>query len=368
MEELIVKSMHRSRLIDLLAKKKAGSISLKEQFELSKWLQGNDDDKELAAQIDELFALEYGPEHTDEEERSREKSWDRIRRSMHSESGDEPFLPKKQQRFTWRRIIPLAAASIVLLCVVGAGGWYWHSAREEARARQNIVGTEKGSRSKLTLPDGSRVWLNGDSRISYGASFGKNNRELTLTGEAYFDVAGDPNHPMIIRTAAVTIRVLGTAFNVRAYPEEKTTATTLVQGKVQVSVNNKKELSYMLAPDEKLIVKNDSGLPDKTNEKQSKKEPPEDITKIKIVKTDAIPPEAQWIKNKLVFVDQPLHEVANILSSWYGMSVIVQGGGEKARHYTGIFENQSIQSVMESLKVAGGFSYSMKNDTILIAP
>ena len=101
---------------------------------------------------------------------------------------------------------------------------------------------------------------------------------------------------------------------------------------------------------------------------KAKKEPPEDITKIKIVKTDAIPPEAQWIKNKLVFVDQPLHEVANILSSWYGMSVIVQGGGEKARHYTGIFENQSIQSVMESLKVAGGFSYSMKNDTILIAP
>lgn len=353
----------------MLAKKKAGSISLKEQFELSKWLQGNDDDSELAAQIDELFALEYGPERKEEESRNKEKSWNRIMKSMHSESGDEPFLPKKQRRFTWRRIIPMAAASIVLLCVAVAGSWYWQSAGDEARARQNIVGTEKGSRSKLTLPDGSKVWLNGDSKISYGASFGKNDRELTLTGEAYFDVAGDPNHPMIIRTAAITIRVLGTAFNVRAYPEEKTTATTLVQGKVQVSVNHKKELSYMLAPDEKLIVKNDSGLPEKTDEQHSKEESPEEITKIKIVKTDVIPPEAQWIKNKLVFVDQPLREVANILSSWYGVSVIVQGdGGMKATHYTGMFENQSIQSVMESLKVAGGFSYNMKNDTILIVP
>ncbi|MGN7723115.1 FecR family protein [Chitinophaga sp. 22620] len=360
--------MHRSRLIELLAKKKAGSISLKEQFELSKWLQGNEDDKDLAGRIDELFGLEYGPERTDEDRKGREKSWNRIVRSMHSENGGGPPVPKVRRIFTWRRIIPLSVASVVLLCV--AGTWYWHSVGKEARTRQNIVGTEKGSRSKLTLPDGSRVWLNGDSRISYGASFGKNSRELTLTGEAYFDVAGDPNHPMIIRTATVTIKVLGTAFNVRAYPEEKTTATTLVKGKVQVSVNHKKQLSYMLSPDEKLIVSNDSGLPEEMNDKRPKEgKLQENITKIKIIKTDSIPAEAQWIKNKLVFLNQPLHEVANILSSWYGVSVIVQGDADmKARRYTGIFENQNIQSVMESLQVAGGFNYKMKNDTILIAP
>lgn len=360
--------MHRSRLIELLAKKKAGSISLKEQFELSKWLQGNEDDQELASRIDEIFGLEYGPGRTDENRKDKEKSWNRIVKSMHSESNGGLPLPGRSRIFTWRRIIPLSAAAVVMLCLAGA--WYWHSAREEARTHQNTVGTEKGSRSKLTLPDGSRVWLNGDSRISYGAGFGKDSRELTLIGEAYFDVIGDPGHPMIIRTASITIRVLGTAFNVRAYPDEKTTATTLVQGKVQVSVNHKKELNYMLSPDEKLIVTNDSGLPEEIKEKQMNEgQLPESITKIKIVKTDSIPPEAQWIKNKLVFVDQPLHEVANILSSWYGVSVIVKGGENiKSGHYTGIFENKSIQTVMESLQVAGGFSYKMKNDTILIAP
>lgn len=359
--------MQRSRLIELLAKKKSGGISLKEQFELSKWLQGNEEDRELAGQVDELFGMEYRLERTDEDRKNREKSWDRIRKSMHSESGGEPPAPKRPVGFRWRRIIPLAAA-VVLLCIAGA--WYWQSAVKDAGTRQNIVGTEKGSRSRLTLPDGSKVWLNGDSRISYGASFGKNSRELTLTGEAYFDVAGDPNHPMVIRTAAVTIKVLGTAFNVRAYPEEKATATTLVKGKVQVSVNHKKQLSYTLSPDEKLIVSNDSGLPEETEGKYTEEgKHPEVITKIKVIKTDSIPPEAQWTRNKLVFVNQPLHEVANILSSWYGVNVIVQGGSEiKARRYTGIFENQNIQSVMESLQVAGGFNYKLKNDTILIAP
>lgn len=362
--------MQRSRLIELLAKKKAGGISLKEQFELSKWLQENEEDRELTKQIDELFGLEYGPELTGEDRKGKEKSWDRIMKSMHSETANEPSLPKKGRIFTWRRFLPLSVASVFLLCVAGSGIWYWIVSGNEAKTRQNIVGTEKGSRSKLTLPDGSRVWLNGDSRITYGASFGKSSRELTLTGEAYFDVVKDPNHPMIIKTATVTIKVLGTTFNVRAYPDEKTTATTLVQGKVQVSVNHKEQLSYMLSPDEKLIVTNVTGLPVGAKDEQPNEDKLlENITKIKIVKTDSIPPEAQWIKNKLVFVNQPLYEVANILSRWYGVHIMVQGDHYmKTRQYTGIFENQSIQSVMESLQLAGGFSYSMMNDTILIAP
>ncbi len=362
--------MQRSRLIELLAKKKSGGISLKEQFELSKWLQENEDDRYLASQIDELFGLEYGPERTEDERKGSEKSWDRIMKAMHPESSKLPSQPEQPRIFTWRRFLSLSVASVILLCVAGTGSYYWLSARKEARTSQNIVGTEKGSRSKLTLPDGSRVWLNGDSRITYGASFGKNNRELTLTGEAYFDVVKDPNHPMIIKTATVTIRVLGTTFNVRAYPDEKTTATTLVQGKVQVSVNHKKELNYVLLPDEKLIVQNESGQPAAFHDKHpNEEEILENITKIKIVKTDTIPSEAQWTRNKLVFANQPLHEVANILSRWYGVVVIVQGGDDMmARKYTGIFENQNIQSVMESLQVAGGFTYKMKNDTILIAP
>lgn len=359
--------MQRSRLLELLAKKKSGGISLKEQFELSKWLQESEDDRVLAGQIDELFALEYGPRQTDDDHKDREKSWQRIHKAMHAEGETGPAAPKKPRNFIWRRFLPLSVASVVLLSV--GGTYYWMSAGKNAPRSENIVGTEKGSRSRLTLPDGSQVWLNGDSRISYGASFGKNDRELTLIGEAYFDVAKDPHHPMIIKTATVTIKVLGTAFNVRAYPDEQTTATTLVEGKVQVSVNHKQALSYVLMPDEKLIVQNGSGLSAPQAQAQLKEELLENITKIRIVRTDTMPSEAQWTRNKLVFINQPLQEVAGIISRWYGVSVIVQGGEDfKARQYTGIYENKSIQSVMESLQVAGGLSYQLKNDTIFIAP
>lgn len=363
--------MQRSRLIELLSKKKAGSISLKEQFELSKWLQENEDDQYLANRIDEVFNLEYGPERKDDDRNNKEKSWNAVLKFIHSEEADMPQLPGKSRTFRWRRIISLSAAAVVLLCLAGAAARYWLPSGVNTAPKQNIIGTEKGSRSRLTLPDGSRVWLNGDSRISYGASFGKNSRELTLIGEAYFDIAKDPDHPMIIKTAAVTIKVLGTAFNVRAYPDEKTTSTTLVQGKVQVSVNHKKEISYTLQPDEKLVVQNNSGLPEKHPDAANSREEKgaKNIAKIKIIKTDSIPPEAQWIQNKLVFSNQPLREVANILSRWYGVNVIILGDENmKAQQYTGIFENQNIQSVMESLQIAGGFHFKMKNDTIFIVP
>ncbi|WP_123844650.1 FecR family protein [Chitinophaga lutea] len=362
--------MHRSRLIELLAKKKAGEISLQEQFELSKWLQENEDDRELADQLDELFHLDYGPVVTDEDRKGKEKSWDRIVNAIHTESTEEPLVLKKTRIWPWRRLLPLSVASVVLFCVAGWGLYYFMAAPKQGGTSQNIVGTERGSRSSLILPDGSHVWLNSDSRLSYGANFGKNDRVLILTGEAYFDVVKDPDHPLIIRTPTITVKVLGTAFNVRAYPDEKNTTTTLVRGSVLVSVNEKKHLSYTLGPDEKLIVNNDSGLSDNTNNSDTKIDKrPDVVTKIKIVKTDSIPPEAQWIKNKLVFINKPLYEVANILSRWYGVSVIVDGSEEmKAREYTGFFENQNIQSVMESLRLAGGFRYKMENNTILIEP
>ncbi len=354
----------------MLAKKKAGEISLQEQFELSKWLQENEDDRELAGQLDELFRLDYGPEQTDDDLKGKEKSWDRITNAIRAESSEEPLVLKKTKILPWRRLLTLSAASVVLFCVAGLGLYYFLAVNKQDGANQNIVGTEKGSRSSLILPDGSRVWLNSDSKLSYGANFGKHDRVLTLTGEAYFDVVKDPDHPLVILTPTVTVKVLGTAFNVRAYPDEKNTTTTLVRGSVQVSVNKEKKLSYILRPDEKLIVDNHSGLPNQENNSETRTDKrPDRITKIKIVKTDSIPPEAQWIKNKLVFINKPLYEVASILSRWYGVSVIVDGSEEmRTREYTGFFENQDIQSVMESLRLAGGFKYKMENNTILIEP
>src|SRR5205085_10891901 len=88
---------------------------------------------------------------------------------------------------------------------------------------QNTVMTKPGSKSKLQLPDGTQVWLNSDSKITYGESFMGATREVQLSGEAYFDVVKDKEHPFIIHTQSIDLKVLGTAFNVRSYANEKNT-------------------------------------------------------------------------------------------------------------------------------------------------
>ncbi len=98
----------------------------------------------------------------------------------------------------------------------------------------NVVATRKGSKTNLVLPDGTKVWVNADSRLSYGKNFGNQLREVYLEGEAYFDVAEDKRKPFIVHTNNIDVKVLGTAFNVRAYGNEVNTQTTLLRGSVEV--------------------------------------------------------------------------------------------------------------------------------------
>ena len=97
-------------------------------------------------------------------------------------------------------------------------------------AAQNTVSTRKGSKSNVQLPDGTMAWLNADSKLIYDENFRGDFREVSLEGEAYFDVVKDKTKPFIIHTKAIDIRVLGTAFNVRAYETEKEYGNFIVQG------------------------------------------------------------------------------------------------------------------------------------------
>ncbi len=159
--------------------------------------------------------------------------------------------------------------------------------------------------------------------------------------------------------------MLGTAFNVRAYPDESNSTTTLVRGSLQVKLNKHEQQVYILKPDEKLIVNKEPLLPVKSTPGLEQ----EEIIKLKIVKTDSIPPEAQWTNNNLVFENKRLDEIALILSRWYGVSVVINGSDKmKAEKYNGFYDNQSIQNVLEALKISAGFSYKIENNTVLIEP
>lgn len=271
--------------------------------------------------------------------------------------------------YRWRW--PLTGIAAALLIALGVFFYSSHPPKNEAPAAQNTVSTRKGSKSDIQLPDGTKAWLNADSKLTYDENFRGAFREVYLEGEAYFDVVKDKTRPFIIHTKTIDIRVLGTAFNVRAYESEKNTETALFRGSVEVTLHNNPEKKIVLKPNEKLMVNNKS-LQFNTSgdaKKTAGNNTAFNITvgKVHFQLKDSSALETLWIKNKLVFDAESLEEVAGKIERWYNVKVVINGDeGLKSTAYSAIFENETLAQVMEALKITGNFKYSINRDTVTI--
>ena len=243
---------------------------------------------------------------------------------------------------------------------------------DNAPVAQSEVSTKSGSRTKIQLPDGSSVWLNGGSKLIYdNKNFGDKTRQVTLSGEAFFDVVKNPNKPFIIHTNKMQIKVLGTAFNVKAYPGEKNIETSLIRGSIEVTLKGHQE-KIMMKPNDKLIVRNEDVLPVKlplATKKAIAVSAPEIMSMghLTLSKEDNTVMETAWVENKLVFDNESFEDVAIKMERWYGVIIKFSDSRMKNRHMTGTFENETVTEALAALQLLSPFTYSIKNDTVTIA-
>ena len=224
---------------------------------------------------------------------------------------------------------------------------------------QNTVSTKRGSKSKVELPDGTQVWLNADSRITYNENFQGNQREVVLTGEAYFDVVRDESRPFIIHTPTIDVKVLGTSFNVRSYADEKNTETSLIHGSIEVTlVKSADKRKIILKPNDKLIVNNGDGVP-AVKGNTTTHEPVLKLSRINYKKTDSSAIETLWVKNKLAFDEEPFEEIALKIERWYDVKVSILDENLKKEPYTATFERETLSEVLEALNAGGDFTYEI---------
>ncbi len=225
------------------------------------------------------------------------------------------------------------------------------------------------------------VWLNAGSKLTYTKDFGKKNREVVLTGEAFFDVTKNPEKPFLIQTNSINIKVLGTAFNVKAYPEDKQTETSLIRGNIEVTIKNRPNDKIFLSPSEKLVVENIVAI---ENNKKIKVQnsasrptikenfsiaplvPKLSINKLKYSPVDSTVAETQWINNRLVFRDESFTELAIRLERWYDVTIEINDAALEEARLNGIFQSETIVQALEALKISVPFSYDQKGNKITI--
>ena len=209
----------------------------------------------------------------------------------------------------------------------------------------------KGIKSTIQLADGSKVWLNADSKIQYPALFDGNAREVYLNGEAFFEIAKNARKPFIIHLANGTVRVLGTSFNIRAYDSEKTVVTSVASGKVafipKYRNEGKKQDTVFVTPNNKVSYTFNA-------------------EKINVLPTLATDDKA-WTEGKMIFKAMSLLEIAVELERNFGKKVMFRDDIAKGYVLTGSFQNNTLEEVMFYLSKTKGFYYKITNNELLIA-
>lgn len=227
-----------------------------------------------------------------------------------------------------------------------------------------------GERKNVQLPDGSLVTLNSGSAIRINNDFGINTREVCLRGEAFFDVKHNPALPFIVHTKAMDIKALGTAFNVKAYRNDGITETSLIKGLVEVTLKEDKNSKMLLYPNEKIkwqsLQADSTQLNGTTKKATAVNGLRRNKTKEKIAATDdGIIKEIAWKANKLVFEDETFNEIAVLLERWYAVKFNFKDSMIRSYRFTGIFEKEELNTVLEFLKESRDFNYSFEQGEVL---
>jgi ferric-dicitrate binding protein FerR (iron transport regulator) len=229
--------------------------------------------------------------------------------------------------------------------VVDSGGMdYLHPAAGTAGTLYNIVRTPTGMEFPVTLPDGTRVYLNAETRLRFPTRFAGESREVELEGEALFTVAPDDARPFTVRAREVEVRVTGTTFNLRAYENEATIAATLVEGRVILSRDDRQ---WPLAPGEQALLAPATGR-----------------CEIRAVDVDLY---TAWQSGKFVFRNERLEDILSYLSRWYGFAY--RFDDERAREVeigTSLDRYSNMQPIIDILRASRLVEVEHAGDTLVI--
>lgn len=280
-----------------------------------------------------------------------------------SEKKPEPETAEIRARQPVRlKYIAGIAASLLVVSLVT---WFLFSKRESVQPETATLQTQIQSggepRKTVVLPDGSVVTLHSNSTITL-RNFNKTHRELVLSGEAFFDVAHNEQHPFIVHTANVNVEVLGTLFNVNAYPQSEYTETSLFRGKVAVSVKDHPEQKVILMPSQKLVIAN--------NAVKNELHVTDSSYKVMPLAADPVNHKAKeiaWVRNRIRIVDEPLETIAAKLQSWYGISIVFTDEQVKGYRYSGTFESETVLKALEALQLSYPFNFRVENEKIVIS-
>lgn len=251
----------------------------------------------------------------------------------------------KVYRIPWKIIYRVAAVILILLLPL-AGYWKGQETLRQTFSDM-VVEAPLGARTKLYLPDGTLVWLNAGSKITYSQGFGMDNRQLNLEGEGYFEVIHNPKLPFEIHTREVDLRVLGTKFNFKNYSDDEEITVNLLEGKVALHNGLKPMSDLYLSPNEKMVMNKRTG----------------EMVKAKTRAENSM----LWTNDELFFDEEFLQDIVKKLMRSYDVKIEIADSLKNRRFY-GSFKvmGNTIEEVLETIASTNRMKYRYENEKYIL--
>jgi ferric-dicitrate binding protein FerR (iron transport regulator) len=337
-----------------------GSGSEDEILQLRNWISDNSNNKEEFVRLYNIYvasgASSYEPD----------KAWENLKNKLIEK-------PVKTVKFSLSVFIKVAAA-ILLILVTGLLIYKVLNKQWEKKLILSEFSVPRGSRSHVYLPDGTSVWLNAQTTLKYYQNFGQNKREVILEGEAFFEVVRDENVPFIVKTSDAEVKVLGTKFNVKAYPEEKYIETTVVNGKVQVSspqISVKGQDKIYLIANQKVKILKEVAVKEEQN-LQNKADSLkitnglEDEEPVFVEFTPKVSSQnyISWKDSLWVIEREHLKDLAVKMERRFDVEIDFKDKGLEEYVFSGKLKDESLEQVLEALSAASPIDYQINQKRI----
>lgn len=313
-----------------------------EKREVHAWLIKDEVNAQLLEQIKTAYtSIDF---QTEEFSYSNGLSYlsDKLQEGERAGPGQQPkprYRRSKKKYFIVACLSVLLTISLLLLNKVKRP----EIQRETAQIEKSTLG---GQKSTIVLSDGSTVLLNSNSKLIYPAKFSSENRVVYLEGEAFFEIVKDSKRPFIVKCEKLTTKVLGTSFNINAFPGKTLQTVTVASGKVSVQGNNLNQKASILLPAQQANLHTEHD-------------------ELAVSKAD-MATALGWKEGKIIFKESGMEEVVEVLEAWYGIHIVFEGDSVPSCTLTAEFHQETLVNVLEAIAHISSIEYSISEKGIII--
>ena len=338
--------------------------SQEELAEVRQWLSESDDNRKLYDEYAVIWGTSCAMSRKDDF--SPDTEWTLLGKRM------KPQRHYTQDAASIRKVMLFAAMMVVVfLAGMIVNQFTGKPVDEQNRLTYTEFTSPYGSKSKVKLPDGSSVWLNAGSTLRYSSDFNVSNREVYLEGEGFFDVTRNEKTPFWVQTTTIALKVLGTAFNVKAYPDESVVETTVERGTVQLidPLSSSKEATILRAQQKAVVVKGEKiGEAPMQDSKPDEIKPPAyiPIADMEVKSNVATEAYTSWKDKRWVIEREKLSTFVVKLERRYNVRFVF--GDEELKNYvfSGKFEDETLDQLLEAMKLTAPIIYEVKQNTVYL--